>query len=55
MPIAFILILALIILLCLGVTFGGLLWIPFAGIALAAVIGFIMAMMGVQPPKNKKK
>ena len=55
MPIAFILLLALIILLCLGFTFGGLLWIPFAGIALAAVIGFIMAMMGVQPPKNKKK
>lgn len=54
MPIAFILLLALIILLCLGVTFGGLLWIPFAGIALAAVIGFIMAMAGVkQPPKFK--
>ena len=52
--IAFILLLALIILLCLGVTFGGLLWIPFAGIALAAVIGFIMAMAGVkQPPKFK--
>ena len=52
MPIAFILLLALIIMLCLGVTFGGLLWIPFAGIALAAVIGFIMAMAGVkQPPK----
>ena len=46
MPIAFILLLALVGLLCLGVTFGGLLWIPFAGFAFAALIGLIMGVMG---------
>ena len=54
MPIAFILLLALVGLLCLGVTFGGLLWIPFAGFAFAALIGLIMGVMGAEPPSKFK-
>lgn len=54
MPIAFILLLALVGLLCLGVTFGGLLWIPFAGFAFAALIGLIMGGMGAAPPPKFK-
>lgn len=54
MPIAFILLLALVELLCLGVTFGGLLWIPFAGFAFAALIGLIMGGMGAAPPPKFK-
>ena len=54
MPIAFFLLLALVGLLCLGVTFGGLLWIPFAGFAFAALIGLIMGGMGAAPPPKFK-
>lgn len=54
MPIAFILLLALVGLLCLGVTFGGLLWIPFVGFAFAALIGLIMGGMGAAPPPKFK-
>lgn len=54
MPIAFILLLALVGLLCLGVTFGGLLWIPFAGFAFASLIGLIMGGMGAAPPPKFK-